>query len=64
MTRSAVKTVGELAERMRSAKPPTEDDVTILPDGRRMDSKEGAEKWLVEVDAIRATRAASDVLSE
>ena len=49
---------------MRSAKPPTEDDVTILPEGRRMDSKEGAEKWLVEVDAIRATRVASDVLSE
>lgn len=40
---SAVKTVGELAERMRSARPPSEDDVTILLDGRRIDSKEAAE---------------------
>ncbi len=64
MTRIAVKTVGELAERMRSAKPPTEDDVTILLDGRRIDSKEAAERWLGEIDAIRTSRAASDALSE
>jgi hypothetical protein len=49
---------------MRSAKPPTEDDVTILLDGRRIDSKEAAERWLVEIDAIRTSRAASDALSE
>jgi hypothetical protein len=55
---SAVKTVGELAKRMRSAGPPSEDDVTILLDGRRIDSKEAAEQWLAEVDAIRTSRAA------
>jgi hypothetical protein len=55
---SAVKTVGELAERMCSAGPPSEDDVTILLDGRRIDSKEAAEQWLAEVDAIRTSRAA------
>jgi hypothetical protein len=58
VTMSAVKTVGELAERMRSAGPPSEDDVTILLDGRRIDSKEAAEQWLAEVDAIRTSRAA------
>jgi hypothetical protein len=55
---SAVKSVSELAERMRTAGPPTEDDVTILLDGRRIDSKEAAELWLAEVDAIRTSRAA------
>lgn len=58
VTMSAVKTVGELAERMRFAAPPSEDDVTTLLDGRRIDSKEAAEQWLVEVDAIRTSRAA------
>jgi hypothetical protein len=43
---------------MRFAAPPSEDDVTILLDGRRIDSKEAAEQWLVEVDAIRTSRAA------
>jgi hypothetical protein len=43
---------------MRSARPPSEDDVTILLDGRRIDSKEAAEKWLLEVDAIRTARTA------
>jgi hypothetical protein len=43
---------------MRSAGPPSEDDVTILLDGRRIDSKEAAEQWLAEVDAIRTSRAA------
>ena len=55
-----VKTVAELAERMRFAKPPTEDDVTALPDGRRLDSREAVEAWLIEVEAIRASEAATD----
>ena len=55
---SVVNSVSELAERMRTAGPPTEDDVTILLDGRRIDSKEAAELWLAEVDAIRTSRAA------
>jgi hypothetical protein len=32
--------------------------VTIHLDARRIDSKETAEQWLVEVDAIRTSRAA------
>ena len=54
---SVAKTVTELAERIRNAGPPTEDDGTILPDGRRLDSKEAVESWLVEVDAIRKSQA-------
>jgi hypothetical protein len=33
-------------------------DVTILPDGRRIDSRESALAWLVEFDATR--HASSD----
>ena len=58
MTTSTAKTVGELAERMRLAGRPSDDDVTILVDGRRIDSKEAAEQWLLEVDTLRASRAA------
>jgi hypothetical protein len=49
---------------MRSAGPPTEDDVTILPDGRRLDSKEAVESWLIEVDVIRKSQAAVDALGK
>ena len=58
MTTSTAKTVGELAERMRLAGRPSDDDVTILVDGRRIDSKEAVEQWLLEVDTLRASRAA------
>ena len=44
---------------MRHAAPPTEDDVTILWDGRRLDSKEAVMEWLAEVDAKRAEEAAA-----
>lgn len=64
MTTGVAKTVTELAERMRSAGPPTEDDVTILPDGRRLDSKEAVESWLIEVDVIRKSQAAVDALGK
>ena len=37
--------------------PPTEDDVTVLLDGRRLDSRESVEAWLKEVDAIRVRDA-------
>ena len=60
MTTNSVKTVAELAERMRYAKAPTEDDVTVLPDGRRLDSKEAVEAWLIEVDAIRMSEVAAN----
>lgn len=53
------KTVAEWAERMHSAKPPTEDDVTVLLDGRRLDSRESVEAWLNEAEAIRVLEAAT-----
>jgi hypothetical protein len=58
------RSVEELAERMRSAGPPTDDDVTVLPDGRRIDSREAAEAWLAELDAIRAAEAANQALDD
>ena len=54
-----VLTLDELFERMRHAPPPTEDDVTILWDGRRIDSKEAALQWLQELEEIRAQERAS-----
>lgn len=51
------KTIVEWAERMRSAGPPTEDDVTVLLDGRRLNSRETVEAWLKEVEAIRVLEA-------
>ena len=57
--RQRAKTVAEWAERMHSAEPPTEDDVTILLDGRRLDSKESVEAWLKEVEALRVLEAAT-----
>ena len=49
----AVRTFEDLAEAMRNAPPPTDDDVTILEDGRRIDSKEAALQWLAEVQVRR-----------
>jgi hypothetical protein len=54
-----VMTAEELFERVRHARPPTDDDVTILWDGRRLDSKEKVLEWLVEVETARAEEAAS-----
>lgn len=59
MIRQRATTVAEWAERMRSAEPPTEDDVTVLLDGRRLDSRESVEAWLQEVEAIRVLEAAT-----
>ena len=39
---------------MRHARPPTSDDVTILWDGRRLDSREAVMEWLAEVEVKRA----------
>jgi hypothetical protein len=44
---------------MHTAGAPTEDDVTVLLDGRRLDSRESVEAWLTEVDAIRVLEAAT-----
>lgn len=50
----------EWFEGMRHARPPTPDDVTILWDGRRLDSREAVMEWLAEVEAKRAEEAAAD----
>jgi hypothetical protein len=48
-----VMTAEELAEAMRHAPPATADDVTVLADGRRIDSRETALAWLAELAASR-----------
>lgn len=53
-----VLTAEELFERVRHAPPPSEDDVTTLWDGTRIDSKEAAIKWLLEVDEARSRERA------
>jgi hypothetical protein len=57
------KTIVEWAERMRSAGPPTEDDVTVLIDGRRLNSRETVEAWLDEIEAIRESETATRVIA-
>jgi hypothetical protein len=49
-----VMTAEEWFEGMRHARPSTADDVTILWDGRRLDSREAVMEWLAEVEAKRA----------
>ena len=56
---SPVVTAEEWFERMRNAPPPTDDDVAVLLDGRRLDSREKVLEWLAEVEAERAKRAGS-----
>ena len=53
-------TAEEWFEGMRHAAPPTEDDVTILWDGRRLNSREAVLEWVAEVEAKRAEEAAAD----
>jgi len=57
MALPGAKTAEEGIERMRHARPPTQDDVSILWDGRRLDSREAVMEWLAEVDAKRAEEA-------
>jgi hypothetical protein len=52
------KTIEELVERMKGALPPTRDDVTVLADGLRLDSREVVMAWLKE-DAIARQAGAS-----
>lgn len=54
MAAQPVMTAEELAEARRHASPPSADDVTILRDGRRIDSRESAMAWLAELAAARA----------
>jgi len=60
MAAQPVMTAEEWFEGMRHAKAPTADDVTILWDGRRLDSREAVMQWLAEVEAKRAEEAAAD----
>jgi hypothetical protein len=59
MAAQPVMTAEEWFEGMRRADPPTDDDVTILWDGRRLDSREAVMEWLAEVEAKRAEEAAA-----
>ena len=59
MAAEPVMSAEELFERVRHAPPPTDDDVTILWDGRRLDSREAVMEWLAEVEAKRAQEAAA-----
>jgi hypothetical protein len=44
----------EFVSRVRAAAPSTRDDVSIIRDGRRLDSKDAVVAWLAEVEADRA----------
>lgn len=65
MTRAhSVRSLKELHEDVRQAGPATPDDVTVLNDGRRLDSKEKVLAWLREIEADRAAgRSALDELA-
>jgi hypothetical protein len=64
MTAKPVMSAEELFERVRHAPPPTGDDVSILWDGRRLDSRQAVLEWLAEVEAKRAEeRASADAAS-
>jgi hypothetical protein len=52
-----VMTAVELIERMHDAAPPTEDDVPVTFDGRRLDSPEAVSAWLADLAARRGAGA-------
>jgi hypothetical protein len=64
MAAKPVMTAEEWLEGMRNAQPPTPDDVTILWDGRRLDSREAVMEWLAEVEVKRAEEAAAAANAE
>jgi hypothetical protein len=64
MAAQPVMTAEEWFEGMRHARPPTPDDVTILWDGRRLDSREAVMEWLAEVEAKRAEEATAGANAE
>jgi len=49
MAAQPVLTAEEWCEGMRHARPPNGDDVTVLWDGRRLESREAVMEWLAEV---------------
>jgi hypothetical protein len=58
MAAEPVMTAERSLEEMRNAAPPSEDDVTVLWDGRRIDCREAAMQWLAELEAQRAEDSA------
>ncbi len=58
MVLARAKSAEDVIERMSHGAPPTPGDVTILWDGRRLDSREAVLEWLAEVDAKRAEEPA------
>jgi hypothetical protein len=46
-------TLKQLSRDLRTAPPPTDDDVSVTLDGRRLDSEEAVLAWLAEVEADR-----------
>ncbi len=60
MTTLPILSAEELIERVRQAPSPTSDDVSVLWDGRRLDSREAVLAWLAEVDAKRAAERSGD----
>ncbi len=57
MTAVPVRTAEEVADQLRGAAKPSLDDVTILWDGRRIESRESALAWLADVAAAREATA-------
>jgi len=57
MAAQPVLTAEEWFEGMRHARPSTGDDVTVLWDGRRLDSQEAVMAWLAEVARKHAEEA-------
>jgi hypothetical protein len=64
MPLNQAQTIGEWADRMRLAGPASEDDVTILFDGRRLDSKEKVLAWLHELEVERSSEVAVSDLTK
>jgi hypothetical protein len=55
-----VMTAEELFERMHDAEPPSDDDVPVTFDGRRLESPDAVREWLADLAARRATAGTDD----
>jgi hypothetical protein len=60
MPAQPVMTFEELVERMRYATRPSDDDVPVGFDGRRLDSPEAVKAWLADLAARRAAAGADE----